>query len=223
MKITASIVAADPLKLGEEIKRLELAKVDGIHIDVADGHFVSDVGIGPYMVEAIRKATKLPLYVHLMVEEPERFIDGYSDVGADSLIVHFESCRHLIRTLRRIKYLGKKAGVSILPATALNLIEDSIIEMNQLLILSNNDSSFLDWQDREFYLPTLDKLRKAKQLKEKFNKDLEIMVDGGVTKALMPKIAKAGADTIVSGSAIFSQKNMKEAIEELKSLSKKNQ
>jgi len=219
MKITASIVAADPLRLGEEIKRLEQAKVDGIHIDVADGHFVSDIGIGPYLVEALRKATNLPIYVHLMVEEPEKFIDVYSNVGADSIIVHYEACRHLIRTLRRIKNLGKRAGVSILPATAVDVLKDSLKEMDQLLILSNNDSSFLDWQDRKFYIPTLDRLRRAKELKKTLKKNLEVMVDGGVTKELLPKIADAGADTIVSGSALFSQKNMKETVKELKKVS----
>ena len=221
MKITASIVAADPLRLGEEIKRLEQAKVDGIHIDVADGHFVSDIGIGPYLVEALRKATNLPIYVHLMVEEPEKFIDVYSNVGADSIIVHYEACRHLIRTLRRIKNLGKRAGVSILPATAVDVLKDSLKEMDQLLILSNNDSSFLDCQDRKFYMPTLDKLRRTKELKMTLNKNLEVIVDGGVTKELLPKIADAGADTIVSGSALFSQKNMKETVKEFKKVASK--
>ena len=221
MKVTASIVAANPLRLGEEIKRLEQAKVDGIHIDVADGHFVSDIGIGPYLVEALRKATNLPIYVHLMIEEPERFIECYSNVGADSIIVHYEACRHLIRTLRRIKNLGKKAGVSILPATVIDVLKDSIKEMDQLLIISNNDSSFLDWQDRKFYTPTLDRLRRAKELKTKYNENLEIMVDGGVTKELLPKITDAGADTIVSGSALFSQKNMKETVKEFKKVASK--
>lgn len=148
MNITASLVAANPLRLDEEIERLEAAKVDGIHVDVADGHFVSDIGFSPYIVEAVRKTTRLPLHIHLMVEEPEKFINIYSSAGADSIIVHYESCRHLIRTLRMIKHLGRKAGISILPATSLELLRDSIREADQLLILSNNDSSFLDWQDR---------------------------------------------------------------------------
>lgn len=216
MRITASIVAANPLKLGEEIERLETAGVDGIHIDVADGHFVSDLGIGPYMVAAIRKVTKLPLYVHLMVEEPERFIDCYSDSGADSIIVHVESCRHLLRTIRRIRHLGKKAGVAVLPATILDLLKYSIKELDQLLLLSNNDSSFLDWQDREFYTGTLNKLREASELKDRFNRKLEIMVDGGITKDLIAEIVNAGADTLVIGSALFSEKNLREAIDEFR-------
>jgi len=218
MRITASIVAANPLKLGEEIERLEAAGVDGIHIDVADGHFVQDLGIGPHMVAAIRKATNLPLYVHLMVEEPERFIDCYLDSGADSIIVHIESCRHLLRTIRRIKHLGKKAGLAVLPATILDLLKDSIKELDQLLLISNNDSSFLDWQDREFYAGTLNKLREASDLKEKFNRKLEIMVDGGVRKGLIAEIVEAGADTLVMGSALFSEKNLKDAIHEFRRL-----
>jgi len=218
MKITASLVAASPLKLGEEIERLETAKVDGIHVDVADGHFVSDIGLGSYIVEAVRKTTKLPLYVHLMVEEPERFVDVYSRAGADSIIVHYESCKHLIRTLRMIKHLGRKAGISILPATNLSLLQDSIREADQLLIISNNDSSFLDWQDREFYPPTLARLREAKRLKEELNNKLEIMVDGGVTKDLVSRISSAGADTVVSGSSLFSEVNIQKTVEEFKRL-----
>jgi len=223
MKITASLVAANPLRLDEEIKRLEAAKVDGIHIDVADGHFVSDIGISPYVVEAVAQATKLPLYVHLMVEDPERFVDAYSRAGADSIIVHYESCRHLIRTIRMIKHLGKKAGISVLPATSLGLLQDSIREADQLLLISNNDSSFLDWQDREFYPPTLARLREAKRLKEILNNRIEIMVDGGVTKDLISKIVSAGADTVVSGSSLFSEENMQKTVEEFRRLAAKKE
>ena len=168
------------------------------------------------MVAAIRKVTKLPLHVHLMVEEPERFIDCYSDSGADSIIVHIESCKHLLRTIRRIKHLGKKAGVAILPATILDLLKYSIKELDQLLLLSNNNSSFLDWQDREFYEGTLNKLREASGLQEKFNRKLEIMVDGGITKDLIAEIVNAGADTLIIGSALFSEKNLREAIDEFR-------
>ena len=218
MRIAASIVAADLLRLGEEIKRVEAAGVDAIPIDVADGHFVTDIGLSPYLVAAIRKATKLPIYVHLMVEEPETFVDCYSDSGTDSIIVHIESCKHLLRTIRRIKHLGKKVGVAVLLGTILDLVRDLVKELDQLLLISNNDSSFLDWQDKEFSMETLAKLRRASELKGMSNRKLEIMVDGGVTKDMIAGLTRAGADTLVIGSALFSKKNIEEAVNEFREI-----
>ncbi len=212
IKIAPSILSADFARLGEEIKDVELGGADYIHVDVMDGHFVPNITIGPLIVSAIRPVTKLPLDVHLMIENPDQYIDAFIDAGADIITVHVETCTHLHRTLQRIKSRGIKAGVVLNPHTPVSTIEHVIGFVDMVLLMTVNPG----FGGQSFIPAVLPKIEQvAKIIKEK-DLEVEIEVDGGVT----PKTAKlcidAGATVLVAGSAIYNQEDRKQAITELR-------
>jgi ribulose-phosphate 3-epimerase len=210
--IAPSILSADFGRLDEEIKLAEEAGVDMIHIDVMDGHFVPNITIGPLVVEAARKATNLPLDVHLMITNPEKYISDFVKAGAQYLTVHVEACVHLHRTVWQIKEQGIKAGVSLNPATSLTTVEEILQDIDLLLIMSVNPG----FGGQNFIPFCIDKIKKAKSMiLNKFSNAL-VEVDGGVKLENAREITEAGADILVMGSAFFGEKNYKEFMEKLK-------
>lgn len=210
--IAPSILSADFGRLGEEIRLAEQAGVDMIHIDVMDGHFVPNITIGPLIVEAVRKATKLPLDVHLMITNPEKYISDFIKAGADILTVHAETCVHLHRTVWQIKEQGIKVGVSLNPATPLNTAEEIMQDIDLLLIMSVNPG----FGGQQFIPFCLDKIKRAKAEILKRNAKVLIEVDGGVKFENAKDIVQAGADILVMGSAFFSEEDYKKFIERLR-------
>jgi ribulose-phosphate 3-epimerase len=199
VKIAPSILNADFGHLAEAIGRAEAGGADWIHVDVMDGQFVPNLTLGPAVVEAIRRATALPLDVHLMIDEPRRFISAFRAAGADGLTIHIETDRHPHRTLNEIRALGARAGLALNPGTPVALAEDLVSELDLLLIMSVNPG----FGGQAFIDTALRKLAQAKDLLEKFNPSCELEVDGGVKLAHAPAVAHAGATVIVAGSFVF--------------------
>ena len=211
-KIAPSILSADFSRLGEEIRRVEEAGADWIHIDVMDGAFVPNITVGPFILEAVRKVTALPLDVHLMIERPEQYISEFADAGADIITVHFEACIHLHRTIQAIKEKGKKAGVSVNPATPLVSIKYVLDDIDLLLIMSVNPG----FGGQRFIPSALEKIKKARQMVDKSGAKVSIEVDGGVKLENIGEVASAGADIFVSGSGVFGTGDYKKTIQEMK-------
>lgn len=213
MKIIApSILSADFSKLGNEIKAVEKAGADWIHIDVMDGHFVPNLTYGPIIVEACKKVTDLPLDVHLMIEKPDLLIPAFIKAGADLISVHAEACTHLNRSVNLIKELGAKAGVALNPATPLSALEWVLEELDFVLIMSVNPG----FGGQKFITNTLDKVRILKKMIDDKKLSTLIQIDGGVNRNTIDEIAQAGVDSFVAGSAIFGCDNYEEIIETLK-------
>lgn len=208
IKIAPSILSADFAKLGEEIKDVERGGADYIHVDVMDGHFVPNITIGPLIVEAIRPVTKLPLDVHLMIENPDLYIESFANAGADYITVHVEACRHLHRTIGLIKSLGVKAGVVLNPATPVNTIQHVIKDIDMVLLMSVNPG----FGGQSFIPEVLPKIREVKAMAEQFNPTLEIEIDGGVNEETAKLCIEAGANVLVAGSAIYNKSDRKAAI-----------
>ena len=208
IKIAPSILSADFAKLGEEIKDVERGGADYIHVDVMDGHFVPNITIGPLIVEAIRPVTKLPLDVHLMIENPDDYIEEFARAGADYITVHVEACKHLHRTIGLIKSLGVKAGVVLNPATPVNTMQHVINHVDMVLMLSVRPGC----GGRSFIPEGLQKIRGVKAIADEFNPALEIEIDGGVNEETAKLCIEAGANVLVAGSAIYNQSNRKAAI-----------
>jgi ribulose-phosphate 3-epimerase len=219
MKLIApSILSADGSRLHEEITAVEKAGADWIHIDVMDGHFVPNITMGPAIISAIRKATKLPFDVHLMVENPENYIESFAQAGADIITVHVEAANHLHRTIDIIKKAGKKAGVSLNPATPLTQIEEILPDIDLLLIMTVNPG----FGGQQFIKTTLPKIIKASQiLKTLPNKPL-LEVDGGVNLQNIADIARAGADVLVAGASVFGTADYSQTIPALKTAANSN-
>ena len=211
-KISPSILSADFSRLGEEVKRVDDAGADWIHIDVMDGHFVPNITVGTFILEAVRRVTSLPLDVHLMIERPDQYINEFSDAGADIITVHVEVCPHLHRTIQAIKEKGKKAGVSLNPATPLVLVEDILNDIDLLLIMSVNPG----FGGQKFIISVLDKIKRARQMIDKAGSKAYIEIDGGVKLDNIGDISFAGANIFVSGSGVFGTKDYKRTIEEMK-------
>ena len=199
VKIAPSILSANFMSLGEEIKAAGTAGADMLHLDVMDGHFVPNMTIGPAIVESIRKITSLPLDVHLMIEEPDKYLEDFIKAGADYLTVHCETCVHLHRTVQRIKERGVKAGVSLNPATPLGGIDDIMYDMDLALLMSVNPG----FGGQEFIPRSVDKIRALKRLFEERALTALIEVDGGINLGNAAAVASAGADILVMGSAFF--------------------
>lgn len=211
-KIAPSILSANFSKLGEEIKEVELAGADYIHVDVMDGHFVPNITIGPLIVEAIKPVTNLPLDVHLMIENPDQYIRTFAKKGASIITVHQEACPHLHRTIHLIKDMNVKAGVVINPATPIKMIKEILPYVDLVLIMTVNPG----FGGQSFIHEMIPKIKAISELKEKNNYHYEIEVDGGVNIETAKLCTDVGADVLVAGSAIFNQKDRKKAIEDLR-------
>lgn len=211
-KIAPSILSANFAKLGEEIKEVELAGADYIHVDVMDGHFVPNITIGPLIVEAIKPVTNLPLDVHLMIENPDQYIRIFAEKGASIITVHQEACPHLHRTIQLIKDMNVKAGVVINPATPIEMIKEILPYVDLVLIMTVNPG----FGGQSFIHEMIPKIKAISELKEKNNYHYEIEVDGGVNIETAKLCTDVGADVLVAGSAIFNQKDRKKAIEDLR-------
>jgi ribulose-phosphate 3-epimerase len=213
-KIAPSILSADFAHLADEIARITEAGADMIHVDVMDGHFVPNFTIGPPIVKAIRKVTELPLDVHLMMTNPDDFIDEFIKAGSDYLTVHVETCAHLHRTIQSIKEEGAKAGVTLNPATPLSSIEEILGEVDLLLIMSVNPG----FGGQSFIPSVLEKLRRARKMIDQKGLKVELEIDGGVKVENIAAMAQAGADIFVSGSAIFQSKDYKDTIQKMRAM-----
>ena len=212
--IAPSILSADFSRLGDEIAAVEAAGADWIHIDVMDGHFVPNITIGPGLIASIRKTTRLPFDVHLMIENPERYIDDFAKAGADWITVHVEATVHLHRTIAMIREKGLKAGVSLNPATPLVQIEPILPDIDLLLIMTVNPG----FGGQKFIEGSLPRIRQAKEMIRTRAPNALMEVDGGVTLQNLREIADAGADILVAGSAVFGSGDYPATIGAMKAL-----
>lgn len=209
VKIAPSILSADFARLGDEIRDVEKGGADWIHVDVMDGHFVPNITIGPLIVEAIRPVTKLPLDVHLMIEDPDQYIPQFAKSGADWITVHQEACRHLHRTLYLIKEQGVKAGVVLNPATPLVTIEPVLPDIDIVLLMTVNPG----FGGQKFIHNVVPKVRELRRmLDERGLGHVEIEIDGGVNAETARLCTEAGATVLVAGSAVFNQADRAQAI-----------
>jgi len=202
-KIAPSILSADFTRLGEEVKAVERAGADYVHIDVMDGHFVPNITIGPLIVKAVRRVTKLPLDVHLMISSPDPFIQNFVDAGADIITVHAEAVHHLHRSIQHIRKAGARPGVSLNPATPPEVLEYVLGDLDQVLIMTVNPG----FESQEFIPGVLPKIRRMREMIDRRKLDVEIEVDGGVNGQTIHEISAAGAEVFVAGSAIFYSKD----------------
>lgn len=212
VKIAASILSADFSRLGEEIRDAEKAGADMIHIDVMDGHFVPNITVGPPVVEAIKKVTSIPLDVHLMIEEPDRFIREFIRAGADLLTVHVEASPHLHRTVHWIKESGVKVGVSLNPATPIGSLDHIMPDLDMVLVMSVNPG----FGGQEFIPRTLGKIKALREIIREEGYKTEIEVDGGINVNNVGLVAKAGVDVLVMGNAFFNSKKYGEVVKEVR-------
>jgi ribulose-phosphate 3-epimerase len=209
IKIAPSILSADFARLGDEVREAEQAGADWIHVDVMDGRFVPNITLGPVVVEAIRPHTRLPLDVHLMINEPDRYIEAFVKSGADVVSVHQEACPHLHRTIHRIKELGAKAGVVINPATPVSLIEPILPDVDLVLLMTVNPG----FGGQKFISSVLDKIGQVRRLLvERGLTHVDVEVDGGINAQTAALAAQAGANVLVAGSAVFGQADRQAAM-----------
>lgn len=213
--IAPSILSADFGRLREEIQAVEAAGADWIHVDVMDGHFVPNISMGPMVVEAVRRSTRLPVDVHLMIEAPDRYIPEFAAAGADYISVQVEACPHLHRSISLIKEVGKKAGAVLNPATSLESLRFVLTDLDFVLIMSVNPG----FGGQRFIAATLEKVRVLRGMIHAGGLSTLIQIDGGVNNQTVAAISAAGADVLVAGSAIFGTDDYRHAITTLKSLS----
>ncbi len=212
VRIAPSILSADFARLADEVARVEAGGADLLHVDVMDGHFVPNLTVGPPIVEALRKVTKLPLDVHLMITNADAYIKEFADAGADYLTVHVEACPHLHRTVQAIKERGVKAGVTLNPATPIGSVEAILPDADLLLIMSVNPG----FGGQSFIPSSLQKISQARAMIGRAGSRALLEVDGGVKVENAAQIVAAGADILVSGSAIFSSKDYRATIAAMK-------
>lgn len=214
--IAPSILSADMARLEQQIRLVEMGGADWIHCDIMDGHFVPNITFGPVLVKAVRKVTKLPVDVHLMINNPDKFLEDFRKAGADHLLVHQEEVIHLNRTIKKIKELGMKAGVVINPATPVHTLRDIAEYIDILLIMSVNPG----FGGQSFIPNSIRKIKEAVALRKEFNADFKIEIDGGIDRETIVPALKAGVDVFVSGSSIFKTDNPTAACTELKNLAR---
>jgi ribulose-phosphate 3-epimerase len=207
-KIAPSILSADFSKLGEEVKAVEQAGADYIHIDVMDGHFVPNITIGPVIVKAVRGVTDLPLDVHLMIANPDDFIDDFVRAGADILTVHAEAGHHLHRSIQHIRNAGVKPAVSLNPASPLDMIEYVLDDIDMVLLMTVNPG----FGGQDFIPEVIPKIERLRKMIDKRGLDIELEVDGGIGPETINRVSSAGADVFVAGSAIYHSDDYAETI-----------
>ncbi|WP_102400628.1 ribulose-phosphate 3-epimerase [Haloimpatiens massiliensis] len=212
IKLAPSILSADFSKLGEELKNLENNGIEVVHIDVMDGNFVPNISLGLPVIKSIRKETKMIFDVHLMIENPSRYIEDFVKSGADIITIHYEADKHVDRTINYIKSFGIKAGVSLNPGTPVSSIKNLINVVDMVLIMSVNPG----FGGQKYIEYSSDKIREVKEISNKLNKELIIEVDGGINKDTIKKAVDAGANFIVAGSAVFKNGNIEGNIKALK-------
>ena len=209
--VAPSILTANFARLGEQIQEAEAAGVDWIHLDVMDGRFVPNLTFGPLVVEAIRKVTRLPLDVHLMIVEPERYLKDYADAGADWITVHHEATPHAHRAVQQIKELGKKAGLAINPGTPLEALLPLLPELDLALLMSVNPG----FGGQKYIPQSTERIRRLSGLRQHINPSCLLEVDGGIKPENVAEVFRAGADVVVAGSALFNTRPVVENMEKL--------
>jgi ribulose-phosphate 3-epimerase len=203
VKLAPSILAADFARLGEQVAEAERAGADRIHVDVMDGHFVPNLSMVPAIVPSLRRVTHLTLETHLMISDPDAFLDDFAAAGSDSLLVHWEGNNNLHRTVQRIRVLGKRAGVVINPATPSAVLEEIVQDVDQVLVMTVNPG----FGHQQFLPSTLPKIRRIRELVERRKPSCEVEVDGGIDATTAPLVVRAGATVLVAGSAIFGERD----------------
>lgn len=202
VKLAPSILSADFARLGQQVAEAERAGADRIHIDVMDGHFVPNLSMGAPIVESLRRVTHLPLETHLMISDPDFFLDEFTEVGSDSFLVHWEGNNNLHRTLQRVKALGRRVGVVINPATTAAVLEEILQDVDQVLVMTVNPGF-----GHQHFIPTmLPKIRRVRRMIDENKPGCDLEVDGGIDVATAPLVVDGGANVLVAGSAIFSEK-----------------
>jgi ribulose-phosphate 3-epimerase len=214
IQIAPSILSADFSRLGEEIRAVDRAGCDIIHIDVMDGHFVPNITIGPLVVQAARAVTRKELDVHLMITDADNYVDAFASAGADWITVHVEACSHLHRTVSRIKELGKKAGVVLNPATSLSTLDYVLEEVDLVMLMSVNPG----FGGQSFIPSTLAKIWQLRQRIDAMDLAVDIEVDGGISENSISDVAEAGANIFVAGSAVYGSNDYEQTITSLKKL-----
>jgi ribulose-phosphate 3-epimerase len=214
LMMAPSILSADFSRLGEEIRAVEKAGADIIHVDVMDGHFVPNITIGPPVVASVRKITDLPLDVHLMITDADRYIEDFARAGADWITVHVEVCPHLHRTVGRIKELGKKAGAVLNPATPLASLDEILGDLDLVMLMSVNPG----FGGQSFIRSSIKKIQTLRKMIAERGLGVGIEVDGGISPATIGDVAGAGANIFVAGSAVFGQQDYAKVIREMKSI-----
>ena len=199
VKLAPSILSADFAHLGDQVAEAERAGADRIHVDVMDGHFVPNLSLGPVIVESLRRVTRLPLETHLMVTDPDRFLEEFAAAGADSFLVHWEDNPNLHRTVQRIRALGKRVGVAINPATVSGVLEEIVPDVDQLLVMTVNPG----FGHQQFLPTTLPKIGRVREMIERLHPECEVEVDGGIDATTAPLAVRAGATVLVAGSSVF--------------------
>lgn len=215
IKIAPSLLSANFAYLADEIKKVEAAGADLLHLDIMDGHFVPNLTFGPPVIAALRQVTKLPFDVHLMVTNPQELIEPFVKAGADILTVHAETAPHMHRLIQTIKASGVRAAVSLNPATSLTAIEEILSELDMVLIMSVNPG----FGGQQFIPESVDKIKRLRQLIESRNLQVDIEVDGGINKSTARMVVDAGANVLVAGSAVYGAPDVAKAIQELRGLS----
>lgn len=208
--LSPSLLSADFMILGEQIRRLEQCGIQNLHFDVMDGAYVPSISFGMPVLKSIRKKTKLVLDAHLMVLEPDRYVEDFRNAGADIIVVHAEACRHLDRTVTHIRQTGAKAGVALNPATPVSVLEEILPQLDMVLVMSVNPG----FGGQTFLPYCTDKIRRVREMADLRNPALSVQVDGGVNRNTIQEVLDAGADNVVAGSAVF-QGDMEANVEEL--------
>ena len=212
IKLAPSILSADFARLLEDVKKVEKAGCEYLHIDVMDGHFVPNITLGPGIVKSLRKDVNMVFDAHLMIENPDNYIKEFADAGCDIIVVHQEACTHLHRTIQNIKSHGVKAGVALNPATPIETIKYVLEDVDMVLLMSVNPGF-----GGQSYIPVVtEKIKELKALIDEMNLDIDIEVDGGVKPSNIAEVVNAGANVIVAGSAIFNAGNIDEAVKSLR-------